>query len=399
MSESPFDSQAGLPVLPEVLTAMQPYWKRIHSSPSALHRQGLMARDALVKAKEQFAAFLGAESADEILFTSSGTESANLAVKGTAWASQRLGKHIVASRIEHPSVLRSLEFLGQQGFSFTLVPVDKHGLISPKDVAQALRKDTILICLHHANHDIGTIQPVKEVVDVAAGAGIPVFVDATTSGGWLNIDVKELGASMLSLSPHRFHGPKGVGVLYRNRRAPLQPLIHGGRQEQDLRAGTENLPAIVGAGLAAELAYREAEARQRKTRRWQRKLWDGLAKSVSHIGLHGPELGPNRLSTNLNFSVEFVEGEGLVLMSDVRGIALASGSSCISKSLQASPVLQALGVPKSLAQANVLLTLGCQHMEEELDYFLDTFPGIVEKLRSMSPTWDAFKSGVTKSLL
>jgi len=385
------DHQTTTPVLPEVVAAMTPFFAESSGSPSSLHQHGLRARDALAKARDQMAALIHAESSDDIIFTSGGTESANLAIKGTAYANQRRGKHIVTSAIEHPAALNSIEFLETQGFTSTKVGVDAQGWVDPEAVKAAITDQTILICVHHANHDIGVIEPIREIGIIAGGRGIPLFVDAVASGGWLPIDVHEFGASLLSLSPHRFYGPKGVGVLYRNRRARLTSLIHGGVQEGGRRAGTENVPAIVGAGLAAELAARDLTARTALTARLQQLLWAGLKAKIPHLRLNGPQPGSKRISTNLNLSVEFVEGEGVVLMADMRGIAMTSGTSCVSKSLKISPVLSAIGLEHSLAQGAVILSLGKDNTEEEMGYVIESLSQIVAKLRAMSPLWDEFQ--------
>jgi cysteine desulfurase len=386
-----FDHQASTPALPEVIEAMTPWFAENFGSASSLHRHGVMAREALERAREQVAALIHAESPEDIIFTSGATESANLAIKGVAYANQRRGKHIVASAIEHPAALNSIEFLKSQGFPATQVKVDAQGFVDPKDIAAAITGETILVAVHHANHDIGTIEPIKEISDAVAERGIPLFVDASSSGGWLPIDVQAMGAGLLSLASHRFYGPKGVGVLYRSRRARIAPIIHGGVQEGGRRAGTENMPAIVGAGVAAEIARRDLTARISHTARLQRRLWDGLRTSIERIKLNGPDPGPHRISTNLNISAEFTEGEGQALMLDVNGIAVASGTSCVSKALKISHVLSAIGLEHSLAQGNIILSLGKENSDEDVDYFLATYPKIIGKLRSMSPTWDEFK--------
>lgn len=387
------DYQSSTPVLPEVLEAMRPYWSEVFGTPSSLHGQGLRARDALSRAREQTAAFLHADSPEEIVFTSGGTEAANLAVKGVAYANRRRGRHLVLSAIEHPSVLRSAEFLESEGFRATYVPVDKEGRVVPEAVREAMTDETILVCVHLANHDIGTIEPIREIAAVVADRGVPLFVDAVAAAGWMEVDVQALGANLLSISPHRFYGPKGVGMLYRNRRVRLAPIQHGGRQEEDRRGGTENVAAIAGAGMAAEIAAKEWSKRHRHTARLQGRLWQGLKSAVTHLHLNGPEPGPQRLATNLNVSVAFAEGEGLALMCDVQGIAVASGASCVSKALKASPVLEAIGLDHALAQSNVILSLGQENTESEIDYFLERFPAIVDKLRGMSPGWEEFLQG------
>jgi cysteine desulfurase len=399
MASAYLDYQASTPVLPEALEAMRPFWGDIFATPSSLHQQGLHARNALDRAREQVAALIQAESPEEIIFTSGGTEAANLAVKGIAFANQRRGRHLVVSATEHPSVMRSVEFLERLGFSSTKVPVDFEGRIHPEAVREALTEQTVLICVHHVNHDIGTIQDIQRIAALAADCRVPLFTDAVASAGWLSIDVKTLGVPLLSLAPHRFYGPKGVGVLYRNRRARIEALQHGGNQEYDRRAGTENVQAIVGAGVAAEVASRELQSRGEHTARLQKMLWERLEASIPFVRLNGPMPGPHRIGNNLNISVEFVEGEGLTLMCDVQGIAVASGASCVSKSLKASPVLQAIGLDKSLAQANIILSLGKDNNEEEMNYFLETFPKIVAKLRSVSPLWEDYQNGRVDSLI
>jgi cysteine desulfurase len=393
------DHQAATPLLPEAFEVMRPFLTEAFGSASSLHQHGLRARDALAKAREQMAAFINAESPDDIIFTSDGTESANLAVKGVAYANQRRGNHLVVSATEHPSVLGSVNFLEKQGFTCTKVKVDSEGLVNPDDVRAALTDKTILVAIHHVNHDIGTIEPVHAIGEIVAERGIAFYVDAEAGAGWLPIDVRALGSTLLSFSPHRFYGPKGVGVLYRNRRARLEGILHGGVQEGGRRAGTENVPAIVGAGVATEVATRDLANRANHVIRLQKRLWEGLKATVPHLKLNGPEPGPHRLSTNLNLSAEFVEGEGLLLMLDARGIAVASGTSCVSKSLKVSHVLSAIGLDHSLGQAAILLTLGKDNTDAEIDYVLETLPQVVSKLRGMSPAWDEFQRGALVSMV
>ena len=393
------DHQAATPLLPEAFEAMRPYFTEHFGNASSLHSHGLRARDALAKAREQMAAFIGAESPEDILFTSDGTESANLAIKGAAYANQKRGNHIVLSAIEHPAVLRSVEFLETQGFTSTQVKVDANGLVNPAAVREAMTDQTILVAVHHVNHDIGTIEPVREIGGIAAERGIAFYVDAEASAGWLPVNVRELGATLLSFSPHRFYGPQGVGVLYRSRRARLTSILHGGAQEGGRRAGVENIPAIVGAGVAAEIAARDLPKRTAHVTRLQRKLWEGLQAKIPHLKLNGPPLGPQRISTNLNLSAEFVEGEGLLLMLDARGIAVASGMSCVSKSLKMSHVLSAMGLDQGLGQAAILLTLGQDNTDADINYVVETLPSVVSKLRGMSPLWDEFQRGTVKSAI
>lgn len=393
------DHQAGRPVRPEVFEAMRPFFQDQFGNAASLHQAGLRVRDALARAREQVAAFVGAESPEDILFTSDGTESANLAVKGTAWAGQRRGNHIVTSAIEHPSVLRSVEFLEQHGFTSTRVATDEEGFLDPAAVLAAVTDRTLLVAVHLVNHDVGTIQPVRHLGEAAAERGLPLFVDADAAAGWLPLDVRASRVSLLSFSAPRVGGPQGVGVLYRHRRARLAPLLHGGMQEQGFRAGTENIPGIVGTGLACELAARDLARNAAATARRQEKLWAGLQARIPFLRLNGPPPGPGRSPAQLNVSVEFVEGEGLMLMLDTRGMAVASGTSCASKALQVSPVLTALGVDHSLAQGSILLSLGPDSTDEDVDTALELLPATVERLRALSPRWEELERGTIDSLI
>ncbi len=381
------DHQSATPVLPEALEAMRPFYSESFGNPSSPHQHGLRARDALEAARAQMAGLVHAASPEEIIFTSDGTESANLAVQGAAWAQQRRGRHFVLSRIEHPAVLNSAMFLEKQGFTCERVGVDAEGMVDPGRIREALTDKTILIAVHLVNHEIGTIEPIREIAAIAHEKGVTLYVDADAAVGWMPVDVQDLGADLLSFSPHRFYGPKGVGVLYRHRRARIHPLLYGGDQEGGRRAGVENLPGIVGAGVAAEMAQRELAARGAHCARLQKRLWDGLRSSVARLKLNGPEPGPRRSPVNLNISTEGTEGEGQLLLLDTRGIAVASGSACVTKSLRASHVLEAIGLEKELAQAAIILSLGRENTNEDIDYVLETFPKVAEKLRAMSPSW------------
>lgn len=392
------DHQSATPVLPEVFAAMQPYFTEAFGNPSSLHQQGLRAREAVAAARAQAAAFIHAESPEEIIFTSDGTESANLAVKGVAYASQRRGHHIVVSQTEHPAVMQSVEFLEQHGFTATRVKVDGQGLVDPADVRAALTDKTILIAIHLVNHDIGTIEPIREIGEMAGEAGIAFYVDAEAAAGWLPIDVRELGANLLSFSPHRFYGPKGVGVLYRHRRARLASLLQGGAQENGWRAGIENVPAIVGAGVAAELAGRDGARWSAHCRRLQERLWDGLKARIPCIQLNGPAPGVRRIPTNLSVATEFTEGESQVLLCDMHGIAITGATSCVSQSLKVSPVLTAIGLPHDLAQGTVILSPGKDNTEEDIDHVIATFEKIIAKLRALSPTWSQYEKGEIASV-
>ncbi len=393
------DHQSATPVLPEVIEAMRPFFAEAFGNPSSLHQYGARAREAVAAARAQIAALIHAESPEEIIFTSDGTESANLAVKGAAFASQRRGNHIVISQTEHPAVIRSLEFLEKHGFTSTRVKVDRQGFIDPAEVRAAITDKTILIAVHLVNHDIGTIEPIREISEVASRDGIAFYVDAEAGAGWLPIHVRELGANLLSFSPHRFHGPKGVGVLYRNRRARLSSLLHGGGQENGWRAGIENVPAIVGAGAAAEIALRDGARWSAHCLRLQKRLWEGLRARIPCLQLNGPEPGPQRVPTNLNISTEFIEGESQVLLCDRHGIAVAGATNCVSKSLKISHVLSAIGLSDALAQGAIIMSPGKDNTEEDMDYVIETFAKIAGKLRGMSPTWDEYEKGVIDSVI
>ena len=393
------DHQSSTPVLPEVFDAMKPFFTEAFGNASSLHQHGLRVRDALKKARQQIAALINADSEEEIFFTSDGTESANLAIKGVAYANERKGKHLVISATEHPSVIQSVEFLEKQGWTCTRVGVDREGVIDLEALRAAITPQTVLVAVHHVNHDIGTIQPVREAGRICAEAGVPLYVDCEASAGWLPVDVKEYGAALVSFSPHRFYGPKGVGILYRNKKARIVSMMHGGVQEGGRRAGTENVPAIVGGGVAAEIALTELPHRAAHTSRLQHRLWEGLRTRIPYIKLNGPEPGPKRISTNLNLSTEFIEGEGQLLLCDLNGIAVASGSSCVSKSLKVSHVLSAIGLDHALAQGNIIMTLGMVNTEEDVDYTIETFAKIAIKLRGMSPMWDEFERGIIDSVI
>ncbi len=285
------DHQSATPVLPEVFEAMRPYFTEYYGNASSLHQHGLRVRDALKTSRRQMAALIHADSEEEIFFTSDGTESSNLAIKGVAYANERKGKHLVISATEHPSVMNSVEFLEKQGWTCTRVGVTPDGRIRLNELEAAITPQTVLVAVHHVNHDIGAIQPVREVGQICAAKGVPLYVDCEASAGWLPIDVKEWGAAMVSFSPHRFYGPKGVGVLYRNRKARIVSILHGGVQEGGRRAGTENVPAIVGGGLAAEIAVARMPERIAHVAALQKRLWEGLRTRIPFIQLNGPVPG------------------------------------------------------------------------------------------------------------
>ncbi len=373
------------PPLTEVVDAMQPWLRGQFGAPASLHKLGLEARDAIDAARERLAKLVNAAEPEEIIFTSSGTEAINHAVKGAALANRRFGSHIVTTGIEHPAVLGSVAWLESQGFSSTQVGVDGQGRVDPNALGQAMTDETVLVCLHHANHDLGTVQSVAEVAKLTVERSIPLFVDATASGGWLPIDVQQLGADLLALAPHRFYGPKGVGVLYKNRRARLEKLLHGGVQENEFRAGTENVAAIVGAGGAAEHASTALGQAAEHTAKLQVRLLEGIRQAVEGVQLNGPEPGDGRLPHQLSLSTVGVEGEGQALMLDLRGVAIAAGAACTTRSMRMPPALRAIGRDADLAKGTTLWGIGRDTTEAEIDRAIELFAEVTAKLRSMSP--------------
>lgn len=393
------DHQAATPVLPEVLEAMLPFFRAEFGNPSSLHHYGINARDALGRAREQFAALLNAELPEEIIFTSGGTEAVNLAIKGCARAHERQGRHLVVSAVEHPAVLNSVAALEREGFTCTRVAVDAEGRVEPAAVRAAMTDHTILVAVQQVNHDLGTIQPIAEVGALAAERGVPLLVDAVAGAGWVPVDVQAAGIALLAVSPARFYGPKGVGVLYRNQRTRLAGIQHGGRQEDGRRAGTENVPAIVGAGVAAAVAQRELPGRAAHVGALQRQLWEGIRARVPYVCLNGPAPGPRRSPASLNVSCEFTEGEGLALLLDTLGVAVGSGASCVSRAEKVPPVLAAIGLDPSLAQGNILLSPGRDTTAAEVAEAVELIAKAVERLRGMSPGWDEFQRGVVDSVI
>ena len=378
------DHLAGTPLAAEVREAMRPFLEERFGSASSLHVHGLAAREAIDIAREQCAKLING-TPKEILFTGSATEANNLAVKGVALAQRERGNHIVLSNIEHPSIEQSVAWLEDNGFTATRVAVNGEGCVAPNDIAEATTDRTVLIVTHHASHDLGAVQDITSIGAIAKARRIPFLVDATASGGWLPIDVQAPNISLLSLAPHRFHGPQGIGILYHNRRVPLTPQIHGGLQEDGRRSGTENIAAIAGAGAGAALAIPTHISDLQLT------LHEGLFTCIEHIRLNGPKPGAGRLPTQLNYSIEHIEGEGLALALDLQGIAIASGAACVTKNMAVPPALAAIGLDAVLAKGNVLLSLGRDISVDDIDHVLDIIPKQVDKLRAMSPTWGALK--------
>ncbi|MBF8267390.1 MAG: cysteine desulfurase NifS [Dehalococcoidia bacterium] len=380
------DHAATTPVRPEVMEAMLPYFSERFGNPSSLHTLAQESRKALDEARESVAQVLGCRTS-EVIFTSGGSESDNTALKGAAFALKGSGNHVVTSSIEHHAVLHTCQFLEDSGFEVTYLPVDRNGLVNPDAVERAITDRTVLVSVMLVNNEIGTVQPVAEMArrvrDVAKRRGrtIVFHTDAVQAAGFLDIDVNRLGVDMLSLSSHKLYGPKGAGVLYVRRGTPFTPQQLGGAQERQRRAGTENLPAIVGTAVALRLAAEERESNSEHCRRLRDRLIAGIQSGVERIRLNGhPSL---RLPNNVSFSFEGVEGEPILLGLDFAGIAASSGSACTSGALEPSHVLLALGSSAEVAQSSLRLTLGKDNTEEEVDYVLKVLPDLVRRLRAM----------------
>jgi cysteine desulfurase len=382
------DHAANSPLSPEVKEAMQPYLEDIFGNPSSLHDWGDLARDAVDKARSQVAQLVGSSEPDEIIFTASGTESNNLAIKGLAMAQQKKGKHIVISAIEHFSVMNSARTMEKMGFELSLIPVDKFGLVNPEDIKKYIRQDTILISIMLANGEVGTIEPIKEIAKITREKQIILHTDAVAACGTIPVDVKELGVDALSMAGNQFYGPKGSGALWLRHGVRIIPLFDGGIQEGGRRAGTEDVPAIVGMGKAAELASSELPKRMQHLLAMRHKLITRLPGVIENVIVTGHE--ELRLPGLASFCVEFVEGESMLMLLNSQGVAVSSGSSCTSRALKASHVLIAMGLSHETAQSSILFTLGIENSLKDIDSVLEIMPPIISKLRDMSPTYSKY---------
>jgi cysteine desulfurase len=373
------DHSATTPIDPRVVEAIQPFLAESFANPSSLYRAAQDVRRAVEQAREKVAALIGSDPR-EIIFTGGGTESDNTAIKGIAL---KKGKgHIVTTTIEHPAVLNVVKWLEKHGFSATYVPVDSDGLVDPDDVRKSLRPDTILISVMHANNEVGTIQPIDALAAIANEREIPFHTDAVQTAGKVPLDVNRAGIDLLSISAHKLYGPKGIGALYARKRVRFEPCIHGGHQEWGKRAGTENVPGIVGLGKAAEVASAEMEADEVRIRALRDKLEAGLDQAIDDITFNGHR--KKRLGSVANVCVRYVEGEAMLLRLDYHGIAASSGSACASGSLDPSHVLLAMGIPVEVAHSSLRFSLGKGNTAEDIDRVVEVLPPIVEKLRAMS---------------
>ena len=378
------DNAATTALRRDVLDAMMPYLTDIYGNPSSLHYFGQEAHKAVENARHQVASALNAED-NEIVFTGCGTEADNMALKGIAEKYQSKGKHIITSSVEHHAILHTCEYLEKHGFEVTYLPVDEYGMVKAEQVRDAIRSDTILVSIMFANNEVGTIMPIKEIGAVCREKGVFFHTDAVQAVGHAAIDVKAMNIDLLSLSAHKLHGPKGVGALYIRKGIVVPPLLHGGAQERRKRAGTENVAGIVGLGKAIEIACSDIEGTSKRMCYLRDKLINGIEASIPEVKLNGHRT--ERLPGNVNFSIKYIEGESILLMLDINGIAASSGSACTSGSLDPSHVLLAMGMPHETAHGSLRLTLGDDTTEDDIDYVLEVLPEIVVKLRKMSPLY------------
>ena len=376
------DHAATTPTRPEVLEAMRPYFTDVYGNPSSIHSQGRDANEAIEAARDTVARHLGAR-ADEIVFTSGGTEADNYAIEGTAYGLEDRGKHIVTTKIEHHAVLETCEFLETRGFDVTAVGVGRDGRVDPNDIRRAITPDTTLVSVMHANNEVGTIQPIAEIAGICRERGILFHTDAVQTVGHVPATVDDLGIDLLSLSAHKFHGPKGVGALYVRNETRLVRFLHGGAQEGGRRASTQNVPGIVGLAKALDLAAAELEPEAKRIAGLRDELWRGIHGNSDHVYLNGHPT--ERLPNNLNFSIEGIEGEATLLALDIEGISASTGSACSSGSLEASHVTLALGMTPELARASIRMSLGLGTTAEDIARVIGVLPPIIQRLRAVSP--------------
>ncbi|MDP3732342.1 MAG: cysteine desulfurase NifS [Candidatus Omnitrophota bacterium] len=379
------DYAATTPCDPEVIKAMEPYLFDKFGNSSSIHSFGQEAKGAIEEARERLASFLGARP-EEIIFTCGGTESNNFAVQGVAYAQTNKGNHIITTVIEHHAIIEPCKFLEKRGFKVTYVGVDKNGLVSPEDIKKAITDKTILVSVMHANNEIGTIQPIAEIGKIAKESGIYFHTDAVQAVGHIPTNVNDLNVDLLSLSAHKFYGPKGVGALYVRKGTRIERFLHGGDQEKGRRASTHNTSGIVGLGKAIELCQDKIKDEAEFQTGLRDRLIKEIKEKISDVYLNGHPT--QRLPNNVNFSIKYIEGESILLNLDMLGIAASTGSACTSTSLEPSHVLLAIGLPHEIAHGSLRLTLGRWTKEEDVGYLLEHLPIVVEKLRQMSPLYE-----------
>ena len=383
------DNNATTALKKEALDAMLPYYTDIYGNASSkFYRIGRDAEQALYKLRESVAKSIGAEYVNEIYFTGSGCEADNWAIKGIAFANRKKGNHIITTKIEHHAILNACEYLEKKhGFEVTYLDVDEYGFVSPEAVEEAITDQTILISIMMANNEIGTVEPIKKIAEVAKKHKVIFHTDAVQAIGHIKVDVKELGVDMLSLSGHKFHGPKGVGALYIRNGVRIDNLIHGGGQERGKRAATENLAGIAGMAKALEIAVENLDKNMAHCKKMRDALIEGIKKNIPYCRLNGPE-DEGRLCNNVNFSFKYVEGESILMMLDMKNVAASSGSACASGSLDPSHVLLAIGLPHEIAHGSLRLSVGEDTTQEEVDYVIEVLPPIIQRLRDMSPLYE-----------
>jgi len=377
------DYGAGTPVDPRVLEVMKPYFTKRFGNPSSVHSMGQEAKKAVEESRKSVADLVGAKIKGEIVFTSGATESNNLAIKGVAYRNKNRGNHMITTTIEHMSVINTFKYLQKEGFKTTYVPVDKYGIVDVEPLKNAITDQTILISVMYANGEIGTVEPIKEIGEIAHEKNIYLHVDAVAAAGQVPIDVMDEHIDLLSLSSNDFYGPKGVGGLYVKTGTRIQPVIQGGGQERGLRSGTENVQAIVGMGKAAEIAEKEMKSESVRLSGLRDRLIEGVLEKIPHSFLNGHPT--KRLPNNANLRFSYIEGESLILSLDMEGVSTSSGSACTSKTLEPSHVLLAIGLAHEEAHGSLLFTLGRWTTKEEIDYVVKILPGIVKRLRAISP--------------
>jgi len=377
------DYAAGMPLDPRVFKAMKPYFTENYGNPSSAHSFGANAKNALMKSRERVACLVGAEKPEEVIFTSGGTESNNLAIKGVAYRNKEKGNHIITTTIEHMSVINICKHLQKQGFEISYLPVGKEGMVDPERVKDEIHDKTVMISVMYANGEIGTIQSIEEIGRIAHESQVYFHVDAVAAAGKIPINVDGEHIDLLSVSSNDMYGPKGVGALYIRKGTRIQPVIQGGGQERGVRSGTENIPGIVGMGRAAEIAKEEMAAEGKRLSQLRDKLIMGVLETIERSYLNGHPT--ERLPNNANLRFSYIEGESLILGLDMLGIQVSSGSACTSKTLEPSHVLLAIGLAHEEAHGSLVFTMGKQNSEEDVDYVLETLPGVVKRLRAISP--------------
>ena len=379
------DNNSTTPVDPRVVEAILPYLKEKWGNPNNIHRWGREAREAVEEARINVAKMLNCD-ASEIYFTSGGTEGNNTIIKGVAFANKHKGKHIITTQIEHKCVLNTCKWLEKQGFRVTYLKVDSEGFVDMDHLEKSLDEDTILVSVMLANNEIGTLEPIKEIVElVKEKTDAYVHTDACQAIGKINVDVEELGVDAMTISGHKFYAPKGIGAVYIRSGVKIDPLLHGGGQERNMRSGTENVVGIVGIGKAAELVMKELDKDREKLRSLQKMMMSGIESSIDDVALNGPRDLNKRLPGNVNYSIKYIEGEALIFKLDDYGIAASTGSACSSRQLVASHVLTAIGVKHEVAHGSLRLSAGRFNEKEDIEYLLQVLPKAVEELRAMSP--------------